>query len=346
MIVVKANAYGHGAMQVAKTSLANGATWLGVYTVEEGVTLRHAGIEAPILVFGPLERLEAEEVFRLQLTATVSGFRSAELLQTVSQGRRIPVHLKIDTGLARAGMSPEEGLVLLKALHRFPTLQVQGLYTHFASADERNKDLTFRQLRRFREAAERFSEEGFEFQIRHAANSAAMLDVPETHLDMVRVGIAAYGYHPGDASRDLPLRPAMSLLSTVSRVHSIPAGSGVGYGHEFRCSRPTTIALVPIGYGDGLPRYLGAGRGSVIVRAGRAPIVGRVSMDQITIDVSEVANVTSGDEAVVIGSQEGMQQTAEDVAEQAGTISYDIVTGILPRVPRIYVLGGEVVSCE
>jgi alanine racemase len=337
MAVVKANGYGHGALAVGKAALEAGATWLGVYTVEEGGVLRQGGIEAPILVFGPFEPGEAADIWRWNLTPTVTSLAAAEALQRMAAGRRLRFHLKLDTGLARAGVCPSEAIPLVNALRRFPALEPQGVYTHFASADEAFKEPTRDQLRIFLATASGLAEAGFNFPLKHAANSAATLDMPETHLDMVRTGIGMYGCYPSsDVRRTADLQPALRLLSAVSRVHGVPAGTGVGYGHEFRCCRDSTIALVPIGYGDGLPRSLGHGSGRVIIRGTCAPIVGRVSMDQITVDVTDVPEVYVGDPVTLIGQDRDAVQTADDVAAQAGTISYDIVTGLLPRVPRLY----------
>lgn len=342
MAVVKANGYGHGALAVGQTALSNGAEWLGVYTVEEGVSLRQGGIEAPILVFGPFGADEATAIWDSGLTPTVTTVAAGEALQRVADGRKLPFHLKIDTGLARAGVAPEEAVPLMERLRRFPALSPQGLYTHFASADETSKEWTRVQLSAFLATAEHLDRAGFTFSLKHAANSAAILDLPETHLDMVRAGISTYGYYPStEVKKTVALQPALRLLSAVSRVHGARAGTGVGYGHEFRCPRDSTIALVPIGYGDGLPRSLGRGHGRVIIRGRFAPIVGRVSMDQITVDVTDIAEVCIGDAVTVIGGQDGVEQSAEDVGAQAGTISYDILTGLLPRVPRLYTRGGR-----
>ena len=345
LAVVKANGYGPGATMVARAALDGGATWLGVYCVEEGVALREAGIEAPILIFGPFEAGEASDVVESRLTPTIHNLEAAEALSRVAANRTVPFHLKIDTGLTRAGVPPEDALALAKRLRDLPTLRPQGLYTHFASADEPCKESTWEQLRVFLETADAIERAGITFPLRHAANSAATLDCPPTWLHMVRCGISIYGCYPSDAvSRTVPLQPALALKTTVARVRQVPAGTGVGYGHEFRCCRDSIIALAPIGYGDGLPRTLGHGTGRVLVREALAPIVGRVSMDQITVDVTDIPAVTPGDEVTLIGTQAGVSQTAEDVAAQAGTISYDIVTGILPRVPRLYYQRGELVG--
>lgn len=346
MTVVKADAYGHGAVAVGRMALEHGATRLAVYTVEEGVTLRRSGVSAPILVFGPFSRPEAEDIWAYRLTPTLTSLDSAARLQEQSAGRCLKYHLKLDTGLERAGIAPSDAVDFLRALSdSFPALSHEGTYTHFVSADEDDKAMTLRQLDLFRESIARLNRAGFPSEVTHASNSAALLDVPDARFTMVRAGIATYGYYPSDSvTRQVPLLPALQLLSEVARVHTIPAGAGVGYGHQFRATRKTKIALVPIGYGDGLPRSLGHGSGRVIVRSQVVPVIGRVSMDQITIDVTEIETVQPGDAVVLIGAQGRVEQNAEDLAKQAGTISYDILTGLLPRVPRVYVEQGAVTT--
>jgi alanine racemase len=346
MAVVKADAYGHGAVAVSRTAVAHGAGQLAVYTVAEAATLRRNGVTAPILVFGPFGRGEAAEIWRYGLTPTLATLDAAARLQEWSEGRTLAYHLKLDTGLSRAGIDPAEAVSLMEAVTAsFPALRLEGVYTHFAAADEADKTTTLEQIRRYRRAIEDLERAGFSPGITHAANSAALLDLPNARFSMVRAGIATYGYYPSDSTdQSVPLVPALQLLSEVSRVHTIGPGSGVGYGHEFRATRPTTIALVPIGYGDGLPRTLGHGSGQIIVRSRLAPIVGRVSMDQITVDVTDVGSVECGDPVVLIGAQGDTVQSAEDLGAQAGTISYDILTGLLPRVPRVYVHGGRIVG--
>ncbi|MDQ2742808.1 MAG: alanine racemase [Chloroflexota bacterium] len=338
MAVVKGNAYGHGAVAVARTALDHGATRLGVYTMGEGVELRQAGIHCPVLVFGPFQRDEARDACRYDLTPTISSIEGGEMLQRHTTGRPIRFHLKIDTGLHRSGVSAAEATDLLHGLQQFPSLQREGLYTHFACADEPERDCTSAQLSLFLRTARELEAAGFAFPLKHAANSAATLSRTDTHLDLVRAGISLYGYYPSSEIPPVgPLHPALSLRSRVARVHSIPAGAGVGYGNAFVAQRRTYIALAPVGYGDGLPRSLGDGRGRVLVHGTAAPIVGRVSMDQITVDVTEIENVVEGDDVVLIGAQGESLQDAAQLAAQAGTISYDILTGLLPRVPRRYV---------
>ena len=345
MVVVKADAYGHGAITVGRTALEHGAGWLAVYTVWEGVSLRRAGVNAPILVFGPFSPSEAGDIWDYQLTPTVSSLDAASRLQERSAGRELFYHLKLDTGLARAGIAPGDVDFLRGVVRAYPALHHQGTYTHFVSADEDDKTMTFQQIKLYRESVASLESAGFPSGVTHASNSAGLLELPEARFTMVRAGIATYGYYPSaSTTKQVALVPVLQLLSEVTRVHAIPTGAGVGYGHEFRAARPTEIALVPIGYGDGIPRSLGYGHGRVIVRSRFAPIVGRVSMDQITVDVTDIRNVEVGDPVVLIGQQGESEQDADDLGKQAGTISYDILTGLLPRVPRLYVERERLVS--
>ena len=346
MAVVKADGYGHGAAAVARTALSHGASRLAVYTVSEGAALRAAGVAAPVLVFGPFTEYEAESMWRLKLTPTLTTLESAAYLQRHANGRVLDFHVKLDTGLNRAGVDPGDVVDFMRAVsERYPGLRHEGTYTHFAAAEEPDKSTAFEQLDVFRQAVKSMRHSGYPSRLTHASNSAATLDLPDARFSMVRTGIALYGYYPSETTRrDVALTPALQLVSEVTRVHEIPQGTGVGYGHEFRSRAKTTVALIPIGYGDGLPRSLGNGMGRVLLRGQPAPIIGRVSMDQITVDATGISGVQMGDVAVLIGGQGEAEQDADDVGAQAGTISYDILVRLLPRVPRLYVDAWSVVA--
>ncbi len=345
MAIVKANGYGHGAVMTARAALGAGADWLGVYSALEGIVLRDAGIRARVLVLGPFTAEEAQALVARGLTPTITSLEAAAYLQAASGDEPVSIHIKLDTGLQRAGVPAHDALDFVRALEKFPSLRVQGLLTHFAAADEADKVPTYKQMECFSAAARALDNAGYRIPIHHTANTGALLDLPETHLNLVRTGIGIYGYYPSDAvSRPIALIPALRLLSRVTRIHDVPEGCGVGYGFEHRCAHASRIALSPLGYGDGLPRTLGNSRGRVIIRGQLAPIVGRVSMDQITIDVTEIPDVQMGDDVTVIGTDGIETQTADDVAAMAGTISYDILTGLLPRVPRVYLEAGKEVG--
>ena len=338
--VVKANAYGHGAIPVARTVLAAGATRLAVARISEGVELRGAGITAPILVMGYHTPAEAEAAIAYDLTMTVNDQAFAQALdeQARDAGKQALVHVKVDTGMGRFGWLPDELIPFLKRLSRFARLRLEGLWTHFATADEADKTFARRQFAMFRYAAF-LARDHFEIPYLHTANSAAILDMPETHLDAARPGIALYGLYPSaDVATDVALRPALTLLTHVGRVRTLPAGASVSYGRTFIADRHTRVALLPIGYGDGVHRLL-SNRGQALIRGQRAPIIGRVCMDNIIVDVTHIPGVQEGDKAVLIGRQGDEHITAEEVAEWAYTINYEVTTSLLPRATRVYVGG-------
>lgn len=345
--VVKADGYGHGSVAVSRSALDGGANRLAVYTADEAVGLREAGITAPILVFGPFSAAEARAIWKYSLTPTLTTIEAAESLQKSSGDRKMGYHVKVDTGLTRAGVELGDLVPFVEALDRYPALQREGIFTHFARADEREKTSAEAQFRAFRDAVEELTREGYDFPLKHAANSGGIHDLPHTYMNMVRSGISVYGYYPSpDVGRSVPLQPALSLVSAVTRVHLVPKGTGIGYGHEFVCQSDLEVALVPIGYGDGLPRTFGKGNGRVIINGTFVPVIARISMDQITVDVSKAGPVRVGDTVTLIGEEGGAVQSADDVAEQTGTINYDILTGLMPRVPRLYTKGGSLVDAS
>ena len=342
LAVVKANAYGHGAVAVARAALAAGADRLGVICVDEGEQLRRAGIAAPILVMGHTPATDAARLVDLSLTGTVASRETAEALARAAaqRGVRVAVHVKVDTGLNRYGFTPAEALALADWLRDLSSLEVEGLFTHFASADEPDKGYTLDQYARFRQVAE-----GLGWApIRHVSNTATLLDMPDLSLEMVRPGLGIYGLYPsGAVQQDLGLMPALSLKSRIVRLTALAPGDSVSYGRTWRAARPSLIGLVMCGYADGLPRSLSS-RGNALVRGQRAPIVGRVCMDMCMLDVTDVPDAATGDEVVLIGCQGEEEISADEVGELAGTISYEILCGITARVPRLYLRSGDVVS--
>lgn len=348
LVVVKANAYGHGAVQVARTVLENGASWLGVARVDEGIQLRRAGLVCPILVLGYASPGEAEQIVEHRLTPTVNTRQLALAISSASlaRGTTTPVHVKVDTGLTRFGLLPGEAVDFVKSVVSLPGLDFEGLYTHFASADDPDKEYTLRQLAVLKGTSQALSAAGVSAKLHHAANSAATLDLPETHLDMVRCGIAVYGLYPSDSvSRDVELRPVMTLKSRVGRLREVPAGTSVSYGRTYRTSEPTRLALVPIGYADGVSRAL-SNRGNVLIRGKRVPIVGRVCMDNCVVNVQSLPEVRHDEEVVILGRQGGEEISADEIAAMLGTISYEVTCGVSARVPRVYLRRGKIVGVE
>jgi alanine racemase len=342
LAIVKANGYGHGALPVAETALEAGATWLGVNMCDEGVQLRHADIDAPILVVGHTPVCQAETVVRHRLTPTVNTIELAEALNAyASPSNPLPVHVKVDTGLSRFGMLPDQVTPFVLRIQEMSGLHFQGLFTHFASADSADKSSARRQLQVYLDTLARLSAAGVLVEVRHVAASGAALDMPETHLDMVRCGITIYGLYPSDeVDHTIGLKPALSLKSCIARLRELPPGTGVGYGATYVAERPLPAALVPIGYADGIKRSY-SNRGCVLVRGRRAPVIGRVSMDQLVVDVSAIAGVAEGDEVTLIGRQGGAEITCDEMATVMGTINYEVVVGLAPRLPRIYMRNGQ-----
>ncbi len=342
--VVKANAYGHGAVGVARAALEAGADRLAVICVDEGEQLRRRGVTVPILVMGHSPVGEARRIVELELTATITSLEMGHALAREAEAvaARQRLHLKVDTGLNRYGVTPREVVPLAEALRPIPSLDVEGIFTHFASADEGDKRFTLDQYTTFRGVVEKLPW----VPIRHVSNTATLLDRPEMSLEMARPGVGIYGLYPSPyVSRSLNLKPVLRLKSRVARLTRVAPGDSVSYGRTWRANRPSTIALVMCGYADGLPRIL-SNRGSMLVQGRRVPIVGRVCMDMSMVDVTDVPNVAEGDEVMVIGRQGDAEITAEEVAELCGTISYEILCGISARVPRVYLRQGRSVGAE
>jgi len=346
MVTVKANGYGHGAVEVARAALEGGATRLAVHRTLEGVQLRQAGIAAPILVMGYTLPAESERVVRWNLTPTVNSQPQAEALSAVAMaaGRSLPIHVKVDTGMGRYGLLPEETLDFVRFLSQLPGLVLEVLYTHHSVADLADKTFTRHQFSVYMDVVKQLEAAGFTFPLKHVANSATTLDLPEMALDMVRCGIALYGLHPSaKVEPAVPLRPALTLKSRLARVRTLPAGASISYGRTYITNEPTRVALVPVGYGDGYHRVI-SNRGAVLIHGQRAPIVGRVCMDQFVVNVSHIPGVQLHDEVVLVGRQGEGHIPAEEVARWAETINYEVTTSLLPRVVRIYLKGGEEVK--
>lgn len=336
LAVLKADAYGHGMIRVARTALNNGARYVGVASINEGALLRRFGIDAPMLVLGYTPAWQARELVLNGLSATIFSRDVARALSRAARdlNRSVPVHIKVDTGMGRLGLLPDETLPFIHKVLTLPNLVLEGIFTHLSVADA-DVEYTRWQMGRFRRILDTLAQDGIEPPLIHAANSAAILTLPESHFNMVRLGIAMYGLHPSPQVRCPPdFRPALSFKTQVAQVKTLPPGSYVSYGNTYQTSGEQRIAVIPVGYADGFrraPRHWG----EVLVRGERAPIVGRVCMDQTMIDVSAIPDVRQGDEVVLIGVQEDESITAEEVAERLGTINYEVVSEILARVPRV-----------
>ncbi|THB68610.1 MAG: alanine racemase [Spirochaetaceae bacterium] len=341
---VKANAYGHGAIQAGHALLAAGADMLGVASAAEGIELRQNGLQCPILIFGPFFPCEAEEIARFQLTPFIAD---RERLKPLSQaaaktGTTVKVFLKIDTGMGRVGCDPADAPALALAIHSSAGLQLAGTATHLAAADTADPAYTRQQLATFQQAINGIRENGMDPGIISAGNSGATITATETALfDLVRPGISLYGYFPShEVPRELSLLPAMTFESAVSFIKKVPAGTHISYGMTYTTKKPTTIATIPIGYADGWARSL-SNRGTVWINGSRYPIAGKICMDQFMIDLGLNSNVSLYDRVVLFGPPQGERfevqpATAEDIADICGTIPYEITCGISGRIPRVY----------
>lgn len=338
MAVVKANAYGHGMVPVSRYLEAHGISDFGVAFAEEGATLRAEGILSAIHVFALSHDAQADLCVRHRLEATVATSDSIRSLQRTAERRRrtVRVHLKIDTGMNRVGIRPDEVPAILRELGRARRLELKGVYTHFATADEPGSPFVREQIARFDRAIESVIKAGLEPEVVHAANSGAILHQRDAVYSMVRPGILMYGYSPsGPDDHTLAVQPALTWKTRVAMVKRIAAGESVSYGQRFRADRPTTVATIPVGYADGLFRSLTGKDAGVLLHGRRFPIVGTICMDQCMVDCGE-EDVRAGDEVVLIGRSNDETITAWDVAKIAGTIPYEVTCAISARVPRAY----------
>ncbi|MBQ4517044.1 MAG: alanine racemase [Clostridia bacterium] len=339
MAVVKADAYGHGAVPCAKALLETGADYLAVATTEEAVELRQAHISAPILILGYTAPEHAATLIEHQITATVYSVAMAEKISAVADemNKKAKVHLKLNTGMERIGFEPEQTEEML-AVCRLSGLEVEGIFTHLACADCADSSSVHTQYERFNGAVEALKQEGITIPLRHIANSAGIFDFADYHLDMVRAGIVLYGYYPSDyihTERAL-LKPVLSLKSRVIHLHTAEEGRGISYGWTYTAGSSMQVATVPVGYADGYSRFL-SNKAEMIVNGQKVPVIGRICMDQCMIDVTSVHTITVGDIVTVIGKEGEASVTADDLAEKAETISYEVLCDISKRVPRLYI---------
>ena len=334
--VVKADAYGHGAVEVAKKALTVGADFLAVALLQEAIELREAEIKAPILILGALQEECAEEAVSHDVSQALFTLASAKALSAaaVKLGEKAKVHLAIETGMNRIGVSPEQAGEFAAEVAALPGIEIEGVFSHFAMADARDKTFCREQYAKFQKALFEIRARGIEIPIRHISNSATISELSEMQLDMVRQGITLYGLWPSDdVDHCLNYEPAMKVKAKITFIKQIEPGETVGYGRTFAADRPTKIATLPLGYADGISRKV-SNKGYVLLNGQKAPIVGRVCMDQFMIDVTDIENVGIGDEVLVFGSKE---LSADKVAEWTETISYEVLCAVSKRIPRIYI---------
>ncbi|MFT8350129.1 alanine racemase [Clostridium saccharoperbutylacetonicum] len=347
--VVKADCYGHGAVDVVPTLLENGASRLAVAVLTEGIELRNNNIKAPIMILGYTPVELGEELIKYDIEQTVYDLDYAKELSNtaLSLNTKVKIHIAMDTGMGRIGFLPTkksvEDIVKVCSLKG---LDVLGIFTHFSTADEKDKNYTYEQFKKFTNFTEELSKQGIKIPLKHVSNSGAIMDMPETYLDAVRAGIILYGYYPSNEVKKekLSLRPALTLKAKIARVQEMDKDMYISYGRTFKTNRKSIIATLPIGYADGYSRLF-AKDAKVIINGQFAPVVGRICMDQCMIDVTDIdSTVKVGDEVILLGEQNGLKFNADDIAAVMGTINYEILCMLKYRVPRIYTKNGEVVK--
>ncbi len=348
MAVVKADAYGHGALPCTQAVLDAGADTLGVGIISEGIELREHGIQAPIHVLVGIFPDEIDDLIQHNLTTTLHNRSLAEALdqRAGAQGKNVGVHIKVDTGMGRLGIAPEQLPGLVESITKLKNIRIESIFTHFSSADHEDPSFTQIQIERFQTSLNQLRKAKFNVPLTHCANSAALLQFPESQYDLVRPGISLYGALPASGlapvieslsaeNGKFPLLPVMQWKTRILSINSLPKGSPVSYGKKFVTSRDSRIATLPVGYADGLERLL-THRMNVLVHGRKVPQVGTICMDMCMVDVTDVSDVQEGDEVVLFGQQEGETITVDEMAAQAETISYEILCGVGKRVPRIY----------
>ncbi len=347
LCVVKANAYGHGFFETAKTMIENGADALGVATFEEGRQLRLSGFSEPILVLGNVNTSLAADMIRYNISATITDEELARAMSNAAilQNKQAKFHIKIDTGMSRLGFSvSDESIRRIINICNLPNVMSEGIFTHLSCADEKDRTMTNLQYEKFMYVVNSLKNENINFLYRHICNSAGVIDYPEYHLDMVRPGIIIYGLYPdSDMDKKLDLIPAMTVKARISRIDEKEADTPVSYGAAYRTSKKTKLATVPIGYADGYLRCLS---GNAFMRVGdvSVPVVGRICMDQCMIDVSAVNNINVGDEVIVFGNGGDKSVTLEELAKNAGTVPHEILSLTGNRTPRVFIKNGDIID--
>lgn len=339
LVVIKADAYGHGAVAVA-SELLDLADYFAVAHLAEAEELRRYGIQKPILILGTCEPEEFQEMIKQQVTINIFRLEDAKKLSETAQAmqQKAVVHVKLDTGMNRIGFPcTNQTITDIRQIADLPGLYLEGIFTHFAKADETNKDAFLYQLKQFRYMLEKLEEEGIRIPIRHAANSAAIMEAGDLELDMVRSGISTYGLYPSEEviKDKTDLKPAMALRSKVSYIKTVPAGVGIGYGWSYVTNKETVVATIPVGYADGYKRAL-SNRGRVLIHGMSAPIIGRICMDQFMVDISHIPDVRIGDTVTLFGMDGAERISVEELADASASFNYEFVCGLTRRVPRIY----------
>jgi alanine racemase len=346
--VVKANAYGHGSIMAAKIFLENGADRLAVATLSEGIELRRAGIKAPILILGCTPEHQAKFAIENDIIQTVCSYENAKVLSDIAKSMDdiAKIHIKIDTGMSRIGFRVEEKTIdEIVKISKLSNLYMEGIFTHFAKADEKDKTFTEKQFEKFQWVIDKLEKRDIHIPIKHVSNSAGIIDLPQYNLDMVRGGIMIYGLYPSnEVCKDrVSLKPAMKLKAKISNLKVVPKRTGISYGQIFITNRESKIATIPIGYADGFTRLL-TSKGEVSIKGNRVPIVGNICMDQCMVDVTDIPDVEIGDEVILFGDGKDNSPHIDEIAKKLGTINYEIVCMVGRRVPRVYIKNGNIVN--
>ncbi|MBN1051929.1 alanine racemase [Clostridium botulinum] len=344
--VVKADCYGHGALDVVPTLLENGASRLAVAVLTEAIELRNNDVTAPIMILGYTPEYLFEEVVNYDIEQTVYDLEYAKKLShlAIKFNKKAKVHIAIDTGMGRIGFIPNEKAIKdIKKIYNLKGLDVIGIFTHFSTSDETDKEYTNEQFNKFTSFIDMLLKVGVKIPIKHISNSGAIIDMPKTYLDSVRAGIILYGYYPSDEINkdNIKLKPALTLKASLTRVQELDINSYISYGKTFKTERKSIIATLPIGYADGYSRLLAPGA-KVIINGKFAPIIGRICMDQCMIDVTDIDDIHVGDEVIILGEDGNLKLTANDLAKSMGTINYEILCMLKYRIPRVYMKNGKI----
>ena len=349
MAIIKADAYGHGAVMVAHT-LEDVADAYGVAILEEGIELRQSGINKPILILGYTPAPLYPAMIKYDIATAVFEYDMAERMSEAAEkiGKKAKVHIKLDTGMSRIGFKQDdESLEVIKKIAKLPGIEIEGCFTHFATMDEKDKTKAMKQFERYMDFVKRIEDAGITIPVKHVSNSAGIIEKQEVNLDMVRDGICVYGMYPSDEvdKTKLKLTPAMEIKSYVSFVKTLEAGVEIGYGGTYTTTKETTVATIPVGYADGYSRAL-SNRGRVLIKGKSFPIIGRVCMDQFMVDISELPEIRQGDEVTLVGRDGDEYISIEEVADMSYSFNYEFVCDIGKRIPRVYYKGGKIIATK
>lgn len=348
--VVKADAYGHGAFEVSQVLLENGVERLAVAVLDEAVELRQKGIKSPIMVLGIIPHTLIGDILDYDVETIAPSYEYACKLSkaAVDKGKTAKIHIAVDTGMGRIGfLINDDSVDEIYKISQLPNIEIQSLFSHFSTADELDKTYSQEQFEKYKLFYDKLMEKKIKINMRDIANSAAIMELPDTYCDSVRPGIIIYGYYPSNEvdKNELNIKPLMTLKASVVHVKTLEAGQYVGYGRKFQSKRKSVIATLPIGYADGYTRML-FGKAKVIINGKFAPVVGNICMDQCMVDVTDAGEVNVGDEVVLIGEKNGLRFNAEDIAKILGTISYEVLCMMSKRIPRVYIKNGEVIKVK